>query len=53
VSFLNYRSAAGRDLRRAPVAEAREGFGGTLAPTLQLALDGSVTGIVSDREMRL
>jgi levansucrase len=53
VSFLNYCSAAGRDLRRAPVAEAREGFGGTLAPTLQLALDGSVTGIVSDREMRL
>lgn len=46
VSFLNYRSPAGGDLRRAPAEEARAGFGGTLAPTLQLALDGSVTSIV-------
>jgi levansucrase len=46
VSFLNYRSPAGGDLRRAPAEDARAGFGGTLAPTLQLALDGSVTSIV-------
>ena len=49
VSFLNYRSPAGGDLRRAPAEEARAGFGGTLAPTLQLALDGSVTSIVKQQ----
>jgi levansucrase len=46
VSFLNYRSPAGGDLRRASAENARAGFGGTLAPTLHLALDGSVTSLV-------
>lgn len=52
VSFLNYRSPTGADLRRAPADEARQAFAGTLAPILQLALDGSVTSIVvsHDRE---
>lgn len=52
VSFLNYRSPTGADLRRAPADEARQAFGGTLAPILQLGLEGAVTSVVGshDRE---
>jgi levansucrase len=40
VSFANYRSHPGLDLRYARAAQARAGFGGTVAPTLKLTLDG-------------
>lgn len=46
VSFLNYSSPTGADPRRAQADEARRAFGGTFAPILQLALDGSVTSVV-------
>ena len=41
VSFLNYRSGEGADPRRADAGQARARFGGTVAPLLQLALDGA------------
>jgi levansucrase len=47
VSFLNYRSADGRDAK-----DARASFGGTVAPVLQLALDGASTSIVSAEAAR-
>ncbi|WP_344946823.1 glycoside hydrolase family 68 protein [Sphaerisporangium flaviroseum] len=47
VSFLNYRSPGGEDLRDAGMAEARAGFAGTVAPVLRLALDGLTTSINS------
>jgi levansucrase len=47
VSFLNYRSADGRDAK-----DARASFGGTVAPVLQLALDGARTSIVSAEAAR-
>ncbi|UBU18415.1 glycoside hydrolase family 68 protein [Nonomuraea gerenzanensis] len=46
VSFANYRSPQGVDLRHAPAAQARAGFGGTVAPTLKLTLDGLSTSVV-------
>jgi len=45
-SFLNYYDFAGDSLDAIadlPEAEQRERFGGTLAPTLRLALDGDST----------
>lgn len=45
VSFANYR---GSDLRSADAAQARAGFGGTLAPTLKLALNGLRTTVVPE-----
>jgi len=49
VSFLNYRSAKGTDLRWAAAAQARERFGGTAAPVLQLALDRLTTSVTAAR----
>jgi levansucrase len=46
VSFANYRSHQGIDLRYAEAAQARAGFGGTTAPTLKLTLDGMTTSAV-------
>ena len=48
VSFLNYRSTGGTDPLRAGAAEARAGFGGTVAPVLRLALDGTRTIVTAD-----
>ena len=48
VSFMNYRSPNGTDMRHAPAAEARARFGGTIAPVVQLALDGATTAIVAE-----
>jgi levansucrase len=45
VSFLNYRSPGGADPRRASSAAARAAFGGTVAPVLQLTLDGATTSV--------
>jgi levansucrase len=47
VSFLNYRSVGGEDVREAGSAQARAGFGGTVAPVLKLALDGLSTSVVT------
>jgi levansucrase len=47
MSFVNYRSAQGADMRYAAAVEARARFGGTIAPVLQLALDGATTAIVA------
>jgi levansucrase len=47
VSFLNYRSADGTNMRHATATEARARFGGTIAPVLQLALDRASTSIVA------
>jgi levansucrase len=41
VSFVNYRSADGRN-----AVDERASFGGTVAPVLQLALDGARTSIL-------
>ncbi|HEU5161196.1 MAG TPA: glycoside hydrolase family 68 protein [Streptosporangiaceae bacterium] len=41
VSFLNYTWADGKDPRLANSDEARAGFGGSIAPILHLALDGT------------
>jgi hypothetical protein len=49
VSFLNYRSPDGSDPSHAQASEARARFGGPVAPTLQLALDG--TTLIVDREI--
>ncbi|MEU8106778.1 glycoside hydrolase family 68 protein [Nonomuraea muscovyensis] len=46
VSFANYRSHQGMDLRNAAAAQARAGFGGTISPTLRLTLDGMTTSVV-------
>ncbi|MFC6083980.1 glycoside hydrolase family 68 protein [Sphaerisporangium aureirubrum] len=40
VSFLNYRSRVGEAVGTLGAAEARAGFGGTVAPELKLTLDG-------------
>lgn len=45
VSFANYRSREGTDLRSAEAAQARANFGGTIAPTLRLTLDGLTTSV--------
>ncbi|GGK81248.1 levansucrase [Sphaerisporangium melleum] len=46
VSFANHRSAPGTDdPRSAPAAQARAGFGGTMAPILDLTLDGLTTSV--------
>jgi levansucrase len=47
MSFVNYRSADGADMRHAPAVEARARFGGTIAPVLELALDGATAAIVA------
>ena len=47
MSFVNYRSADGADMRYAAAVEARARFGGTIAPIVQLALDGATTAIVA------
>ncbi|WP_218154200.1 glycoside hydrolase family 68 protein [Nonomuraea pusilla] len=49
VSFANYRSHQGADLRHAVAARARANFGGTIAPTLRLTLDGTSTSTVALR----
>ncbi|QFY07750.1 glycoside hydrolase family 68 protein [Nonomuraea phyllanthi] len=50
VSFANYRSAPGVDIRREEAARARANFGGTLAPVLELTLDGMTTSVVAHPE---
>ncbi|AKH81546.1 hypothetical protein AA958_04345 [Streptomyces sp. CNQ-509] len=45
-SFLNYRSANGKDPAQAGPDEARAGFGGTFAPMLDLALEGTSTRVL-------
>jgi levansucrase len=47
MSFVNYRAAEGADMRHAAAVEARARFGGTIAPVLQLTLDGATTAIVA------
>ena len=47
MSFVNYRTAEGADMRHAAAVEARARFGGTIAPVLQLALDGATSAIVA------
>jgi levansucrase len=49
VSFLNYRSVDETDPRRAEAAEARAAFGGTIAPVLQLTLNGTSTTVAVPR----
>ncbi|MFD1539777.1 glycoside hydrolase family 68 protein [Nonomuraea guangzhouensis] len=46
VSFANYRSHQGIDLRYVEAAQARAGFGGTISPTLRLTLNGMTTCVV-------
>ncbi|MEU7747627.1 glycoside hydrolase family 68 protein [Nonomuraea sp. NPDC049158] len=46
VSFANYRSAQGVDLRSAGAAQARAGFGGTIAPMLKLTIDAMTTSVI-------
>ncbi|MFB9681852.1 glycoside hydrolase family 68 protein [Streptosporangium vulgare] len=46
VSFANYRPHRGVNLRHAEAAQARAGFGGTIAPTLRLTLNGTTTSVV-------
>jgi levansucrase len=46
VSFANYRSDQGMDLRTAGAAQARAGFGGTIAPMLKLTMDGMTTSVI-------
>lgn len=45
VSFANYRSHQGIDPRSAGAAQARAGFGGTVAPMLRLVLNGMTTSV--------
>jgi levansucrase len=47
VSFVNYRSADGTNMRHVAPTEARASFGGTIAPVFQLALNGASTSIVA------
>ncbi|TDD32082.1 hypothetical protein E1286_44050 [Nonomuraea terrae] len=47
VSFADYRSHQGRDLRHAKAAQARVDFGGTIAPMLKLTLDGMATSVIA------
>jgi levansucrase len=51
VSFLNYRSADGSNARHAAATEARARFGGTIAPALQLAVDGASASIAANPAM--
>ncbi|WP_169951704.1 glycoside hydrolase family 68 protein [Microbispora sp. H11081] len=46
VSFLNYRSVGGPDPWTAGPAEARDAFGGTIAPVLELSLRDAATRVV-------
>lgn len=48
VSFVDYLGPPGRDPRTAPAEEARAAFGGTAAPELRLALDGTTATILGD-----
>lgn len=50
VSFANYRSQQGRDVRHAEAGQARASFGGTIAPTLKLTLDGMATSVIPASE---
>ncbi|MGP3960334.1 glycoside hydrolase family 68 protein [Nonomuraea sp. 3N208] len=50
VSFANYRSEQGVEVRQATAARARANFGGTLAPTLKLTLDGMTTSVIRTPE---
>jgi levansucrase len=52
IGFVNYRSAQGTDMRHAAATEARACFGGTIAPVVQLALDGATTSIVAEPAAR-
>jgi levansucrase len=52
IGFVNYRSAEGTDMRHAAATEARARFGGTIAPVVQLALDGATTSIVAEPAAR-
>ncbi|MGN9781280.1 glycoside hydrolase family 68 protein [Nonomuraea sp. ZG12] len=45
VSFANYRSQHGTDPRSGGAAQARTGFGGTIAPMLRLAMNGMTTSV--------
>jgi levansucrase len=45
VSFANYRSQHGTDPRSVGAAQARTGFGGTVAPMLRLAVNGMTTSV--------
>ncbi|MEV4115322.1 glycoside hydrolase family 68 protein [Nonomuraea sp. NPDC049695] len=47
VSFANYRSGPGMDLRQAEAVRARADFGGTIAPILTLTLSGTSASIVT------
>lgn len=44
-SFVNYLAPAGEDPRHASADEARSRFGGTFAPVLRLAVDGTTTAV--------
>jgi levansucrase len=46
VSFANYRSHQGMDLRSAGATRARAGFGGTIAPMLRLTMNGMTTSVI-------
>ena len=48
VSFLNYRSADGRDPRHAPASEARAAFGGTVAPVFEIALGAASSCVAAE-----
>jgi levansucrase len=52
IGFVNYRSAEGTDMRHAAATEARACFGGTIAPVVQLALDGATTSIAAEPAAR-
>ena len=48
VSFLNYRSADGRDPRHAQASEARAAFGGTVAPVFEIALSAASSCVAAE-----
>ncbi|MEO3803076.1 glycoside hydrolase family 68 protein [Nonomuraea sp. B1E8] len=50
VSFANYRSEPGVEIRQAAATRARASFGGTLAPTLRLTLNGTTTSVIPGSE---
>ena len=52
IGFVNYRSAEATDMRHASAGAARARFGGTIAPVVQLALDGATTSIVAEPAAR-
>jgi levansucrase len=48
VSFLNYRSADGRDPRHVKASEARAAFGGTVAPVFEIALGAASSCVAAE-----